>query len=994
MAKKVVTNDGKKGGWLVGKRHYDKKGKSLGGIKAVVTDAGGKPVELEGGEVIINREASKKYWKELSRINQSAGNGVPIEPPSDAFDEDPSEDYENGGKIEFNANHIPNKWILNYAIKIKEEHPDVWALGGNIFGNQAFINLKRVAERGHWLDSEEWMYKKWRSFVARHKGDFRIQGVIAMLKWVDKVDKGWQYMKNLIEEEIKKREARKSKKMNDGGNLSKTPAPKSERIKGSKTNPKGTAKDSKSGASIKFDENTLASIKSLIDSHNEKYPSKKITLGVAKAVVRRGMGAYSSTHRPTITGGKPNSRTAWGLARLKAFIHKAEKGKSKSGKYSQDNDLFDDLDIKVSKFATGGLIAPNGKPSNLTSEQYKLVRTPEFKAWFGDWENDPKNASKVIDENGEPKVMYRGNPQEQVDLGHTFNLGYNFLNKKTKNNFGFFFTDNLDIAHRYMKVSKWGEIQGGSVTQVFLNIKNLFDLTPLDLFTDGETFSNYLVSSGLKTKGYKELIKRISEYRYYEHKEQANVYGFFDKFPSLNTFFIYNKIDGIVFKEMSRAKFPYSTYVVFNSNQIKLADGSNTTFDGKNSDIRYDDGGNINLGKVSSASSRFRPSETIVFDPPLLGPNGNKLISYTWKYEWTTDFSIRTGDAIEKRVSDWSQAELSADTGRNIVHSFTIVKPNGESLSVSSESVPIVMGFVSKEQKKDFSNLATASKTLAKQQMQLSILEAQQKEFEEIKQSIIDAGYPEIEIKPWYSDDQVKLVMGDGSAVADANNPYEKERIEVLKESYVRGELAKLGIDWYRSNNSFQISELKKRIERQKRKVENITETSKMEDGGNVDAKDSVTIDIPLMIRLLELSREDIKSDAELHFVVENLLKLKNKPVLTMDDYAFIADVEHNHLKKYDLGGKMPEGERTVDLGFGGLGNGTTVWDRNRIHNNDYKIVAHISNEGKITYYDKKLPEYAINQIESMAENDKKRYEDMNGLSTGYDFNPIQTPLN
>jgi acyl-coenzyme A synthetase/AMP-(fatty) acid ligase len=69
MAEK--TNNGKKGGWLVGKRHYSKDGKPLGGIKAIVTDAGGKPVELEGGEVIINREASRKHWKELSRINQS-----------------------------------------------------------------------------------------------------------------------------------------------------------------------------------------------------------------------------------------------------------------------------------------------------------------------------------------------------------------------------------------------------------------------------------------------------------------------------------------------------------------------------------------------------------------------------------------------------------------------------------------------------------------------------------------------------------------------------------------------------------------------------------------------------------------------------------------------------------------------------------------------------------------------------------------------------------
>jgi len=48
------------------------------------------------------------------------------------------------------------------------------------------------------------------------------------------------------------------------------------------------------------------------------------------------------------------------------------------------------------------LIAPNGKSSNLTPEQYELVRTPAFKNWFGDWENNPKEASKVVGENGEP----------------------------------------------------------------------------------------------------------------------------------------------------------------------------------------------------------------------------------------------------------------------------------------------------------------------------------------------------------------------------------------------------------------------------------------------------------------------------------------------------------------------------------------------------------------------------------------------------------------
>ena len=68
--------------------------------------------------------------------------------------------------------------------------------------------------------------------------------------------------------------------------------------------------------------------------------------------------------------------------------------------------LFED---ETPKFADGGLIAPNGKPSNLTYNQYKLVRTYEFKAWFGDWQNDPANASKVVDENGEP--LFKGDPE-------------------------------------------------------------------------------------------------------------------------------------------------------------------------------------------------------------------------------------------------------------------------------------------------------------------------------------------------------------------------------------------------------------------------------------------------------------------------------------------------------------------------------------------------------------------------------------------------------
>ena len=205
------TNNGKKGGLLKGKPHTSKSGKPLGGIKAVVTDTG-QQVELEGGEVIINKEASKKHWKELSRINQSAGGGVPILPPDEA-DEADADEYKKGGRtIEFNRNKLPNRVVYNYAKKIKGEYPKVWAMGGNIFGNEAFRNLERVIQRGYWMDSEEWMFVKWQSFCARHRVDTRIAGIIANLKWLNKVDKGWDYMKNLIEEEIAKKYPEKKAK--------------------------------------------------------------------------------------------------------------------------------------------------------------------------------------------------------------------------------------------------------------------------------------------------------------------------------------------------------------------------------------------------------------------------------------------------------------------------------------------------------------------------------------------------------------------------------------------------------------------------------------------------------------------------------------------------------------------------------------------------------------------------------------------------------------
>jgi hypothetical protein len=62
------------------------------------------------------------------------------------------------------------------------------------------------------------------------------------------------------------------------------------------------------------------------------------------------------------------------------------------------------------------------------------------------------------------------------------------------------------------------------------------------------------------------------------------------------------------------------------------------------------------------------------------------------------------------------------------------------------------------------------------------------------------------------------------------------------------------------------------------------------------DKKDTVVLDIPLLIRVLELAREDIKTDMDLHRVVEKLISIRTKGVLTMDDYNTIADIKENHI--------------------------------------------------------------------------------------------------
>lgn len=83
------------------------------------------------------------------------------------------------------------------------------------------------------------------------------------------------------------------------------------------------------------------------------------------------------------------------------------------------------------------------------------------------------------------------------------------------------------------------------------------------------------------------------------------------------------------------------------------------------------------------------------------------------------------------------------------------------------------------------------------------------------------------------------------------------------------------------------MKEQKQRIKEMVKQVLSTPVASKKEE----NPIDTVTVDIPLMIRLLEYAKEDAKTDMDLHKVAENLVQLsKTGRTLDMTDYNSIIE--------------------------------------------------------------------------------------------------------
>tara|TARA_R100001443_G_scaffold6678_1_gene15689 strand:+ start:517 stop:2322 length:1806 start_codon:yes stop_codon:yes gene_type:complete len=116
----------------------------------------------------------------------------------------------------------------------------------------------------------------------------------------------------------------------------KTPAKPSERRTGSDKNPRGSAGGQRGG--IKLSAANIKTLEGYIKEHNKKVGNakgKKANMGALKAVFRRGAGAFSTSHRPSV-----RSRDQWALGRVKAFLRLLSSGRPSNPKYTTDYDLL------------------------------------------------------------------------------------------------------------------------------------------------------------------------------------------------------------------------------------------------------------------------------------------------------------------------------------------------------------------------------------------------------------------------------------------------------------------------------------------------------------------------------------------------------------------------------------------------------------------------------------------------------------------------------
>lgn len=272
-----------------------------------------------------------------------------------------------------------------------------------------------------------------------------------------------------------------------------------------------------------------------------------------------------------------------------------------------NNALDSDFGNINNKYTPTKLISINGKRSELTDEEYKLVRTQEFKTFFGDWElayetGDYEICSKVINEKTkEPLAVFHGTDTmfSEFKTYETNQLHYFAKKREMANFFATSWKERTDkSATDSSALKQLNPMKGEFIYRNFLDIRN-----PID-------FSRF----GVEKRPIKDFLKFL-EINYnisgFDFLTTASKFGnkFLDRevyawviirtWQDFNTYIkTFTQYDGYVFYEFIPDISPSKrdglnsaslSFCAFESNQIKLANANK--FNSLVSDIRFEKGG-------------------------------------------------------------------------------------------------------------------------------------------------------------------------------------------------------------------------------------------------------------------------------------------------------------------------------------------------------------------------------------------------------------------
>ena len=206
--------------------------------------------------------------------------------------------------------------------------------------------------------------------------------------------------------------------------------------------------------------------------------------------------------------------------------------------------------------------------TELSYRQWVQVRTPAFKAWFGDWENDPDNASKVVNpETGEPLVVYHGTNAdfsvfEQDKLGENTFSNANHTDAALTAVLGHWF-NSADLSQSHS--SSFDRSKA-----VFLNIRQAQEFDSLQALMQDMDDHVPVDEDG----------RRLPDVADFDDLQDLADIG-----SQVQQGFREDGYDGIVVWHDD--EFGQTSYIAFDANQIKSATDNSGAFDEASDDIRF-----------------------------------------------------------------------------------------------------------------------------------------------------------------------------------------------------------------------------------------------------------------------------------------------------------------------------------------------------------------------------------------------------------------------